>query len=562
MVTMAATIVAPASTTTTTTTTSVTRSFGNNNNSTRAAARSACHAAAEKQSGRELMGMGSSYIRGEKKNWVLLSGVDYYAALGVSKSASKQEIKSAYRKLARKYHPDVNKQPGAEQKFKEISTAYEILSDDEKRPLYDRYGEAGLKGAGTAAAAQGAAGYAGTNTFDLFEAFFGGTSGGGAFGGMGGMGGMGGSMGGMGSSFGTRRRPTSVQGDDIRHEMSIDLTEAIFGTEKEFVSIKLEMCKECSGTGARSGTSRRKCTTCGGGGQVMKSQQTPFGTFSQVSTCTTCGGEGEVVRDYCRKCGGEGRIQVKKNIKVKVPAGVHSGSTLRVRGEGDAGPRGGPAGDLYVSLDVRDIPDIERDGINLRSSISISYINAILGSIEKVITVEGLMDLQVPAGTQPGDILVMPKLGMPKLNKPSSRGDHFFTIKVTIPIRLSAVEHELVKNLAELERKKRGHGGSAKADVSSSRPQGTEPEDDVSSAAALEEESDGIWGVFSVLARQKEKPSPEFGARGSPPRPSLSEPPGTSLFVTALSLATMFYLYPFIVKLLSWVLSKVASLRR
>ncbi|KAH9531629.1 hypothetical protein CY35_19G047900 [Sphagnum magellanicum] len=400
MVTMAATIVAPASTSTTTTTTSVARSFGNN--STRAAARSACHAAAEKQFGRELMGMGSSYIRGRGYRWLagfvpllkktkgkkkrlkcVSMAVDYYAALGVSKSASKQEIKSAYRKLAHKYHPDANKQPGAEQKFKEISTAYEILSDDEKRPLYDRYGEAGLKGAGTAAAAQGAAGYAGSNTFDLFEAFFGGTSGSGAFVGMGGMGGMGGSMGGMGSSFGTRRRPTSVQGDDIRHEMSIDLTEAIFGTEKEFVSTKLETCKECSGTGAHSGTSRRKCTTCGGGGQVMKSQQTPFGTFSQVSTCTTCGGEGEVVRDYCRKCGGEGRIQVKKNIKVKVPAGVHSRSTLRVRGEGDAGPRGGPAGDLYVSLDVRDIPDIERDGINLRSSISISYINAILGSIEK-----------------------------------------------------------------------------------------------------------------------------------------------------------------------------------
>lgn len=355
---------------------------------------------------------------------------DYYATLGVSRSASVKDIKAAYRKLARQYHPDVNKEPGATEKFKEISAAYEVLSDDKKRALYDQYGEDGLK-----SAVGGGAGAYTTNPFDLFETFFGASMGG---------------FPGMDSAFGTRRQATVTKGEDIRYDMNLKFSEAIFGVEKEFELSHLETCEVCAGTGAKAGSKMRICSTCGGRGQVMRTEQTPFGLFSQVSVCPTCGGNGEVIAEYCRKCAGEGRVRVKKDIKVKVPPGVNKGSILRVIGEGDAAPKGGPPGDLYVYLDVEEIPDIQRDGINLRSAISISYIDAILGTVVKVNTVEGNIDLEVPPGTQPGDILVLAKKGAPKLNKPSIRGDHLFTVKVTIPKRISVQERELLEELAVL----------------------------------------------------------------------------------------------------------------
>ncbi|CAO2815237.1 unnamed protein product [Amaranthus hypochondriacus] len=353
---------------------------------------------------------------------------DYYSTLGVPKSASVKEIKAAYRKLARQYHPDVNKEPGATEKFKEISAAYEVLSDDKKRALYDQYGEDGLK------STVGGAGAYTTNPFDLFETFFGASMGG---------------FPGTDSAFGTRRR-TVTKGEDIRYDMTLKFSEAIFGVEKEFELSHLETCEACAGTGAKVGSKMRICSTCGGRGQVMRTEQTPFGMFSQVSVCPTCGGNGEVIAEYCRKCAGEGRVRVKKDIKVKVPAGVSKGSILRVAGEGDAAPKGGPPGDLYVYLDVEEIPDIQRDGINLRSSITISYIDAILGTVVKVKTVEGTIDLEVPPGTQPGDVLVLAKKGAPKLNKPSIRGDHLFSVKVTIPKRISARERELLEELSVL----------------------------------------------------------------------------------------------------------------
>ncbi|XP_068636796.1 uncharacterized protein [Aristolochia californica] len=364
---------------------------------------------------------------------VVTAAADYYATLGVPKSASSKEIKAAYRRLARQYHPDVNKEPGATEKFKEISSAYEVLSDDKKRSLYDQYGEAGIKGS-----AGSSASYT-TNPFDLFETFFGAS--------MGGFSGM------DQSTFGTRRRPTIVKGDDIRYDLILEFSEAIFGAEKEFELSHLETCDVCSGTGAKSGSKARICSTCGGRGQVMRTEQTPFGLFSQVSVCPSCGGEGEVISEYCRKCRGEGRIRIKKDVKVKIPPGVSKGSTLRVRGEGDAGPRGGPPGDLFVYLEAEEIPEIqrERDGINLYSTISISYIDAILGTIVKVKTVDGSSELQVPPGTQPGDVLVLAKRGVPKLNKPSLRGDHLFTIKVSLPKRISGRERELLEELASLK---------------------------------------------------------------------------------------------------------------
>ncbi|XP_048439863.1 chaperone protein DnaJ-like isoform X2 [Pyrus x bretschneideri] len=330
---------------------------------------------------------------------VFAASGDYYATLGVPKSATSKEIKAAYRRLARQYHPDVNKQPGATEKFKEISAAYE------------------------------------TNPFDLFETFFGPSMGG---------------FSGMDSGFGTRRRSTVTKGEDIRYDFTLEFSEAIFGVEKEFELSHLETCEVCAGTGGKVGSKMRICSTCGGRGQVMRTEQTPFGLFSQVSVCPNCSGDGEVISEYCRKCSGEGRVRVKKSIKVKVPPGVSTGSILRVAGEGDAGPKGGPPGDLYVYLDVEEIEGIQRDGINLSSTVAISYLDAILGVVVKVNTVEGLTTLQIPPGTQPGDILVLAKKGVPKLNKPSIRGDHIFTIKVTIPNRISSKERELLEELASL----------------------------------------------------------------------------------------------------------------
>ncbi|XP_073011288.1 uncharacterized protein [Typha latifolia] len=361
---------------------------------------------------------------------VISASADYYSTLGVPRSASNKEIKTAYRKLARQYHPDVNKQPGAIDKFKEISTAYEVLSDDKKRALYDQYGEAGVK-----STAGGSAGAYTTNPFDLFETFFGAS--------MGNFSGM------DQSAFRTRKR-AAVKGEDIRYDVMLEFSEAIFGAEKEIVLSHLETCDTCSGTGSKMGSKMRVCSTCGGRGQVMRTEQTPFGLFSQVSICPTCGGEGEIISEYCRKCSGEGRIRVRKDIKVKIPPGVSKGSTLRVRGEGDAGPKGGPPGDLYVCLDIEEIPEIQRDGINLCSTVSISYIEAILGAIVKVKTVDGSTELQIPSGTQPGDVVVLAKRGVPKLNNPSIRGDHLFTIKVTIPNRISGHERDLLEELASL----------------------------------------------------------------------------------------------------------------
>ncbi|KAI3815000.1 hypothetical protein L1987_14650 [Smallanthus sonchifolius] len=361
----------------------------------------------------------------------VFAAADYYSTLGVPKSATSKDIKAAYRKLARQYHPDVNKEPGATEKFKEISAAYEVLSDDQKRAIYDRYGEDGVK-----STIGGQSGAYATNPFDLFETFFG-TS-------------MGGFVGGDPSGFGGRRASTVIKGEDIRFDMTLEFSAAIFGTEKEFELSHLETCDVCTGTGAKVGSKMRICSTCGGRGQVMRTEQTPFGMFSQVSVCPNCNGNGEMTSEYCRKCSGEGRIRVKKDIKVKIPPGISKGSVLRVAGEGDAGPKGGPPGDLFVYLDVEEIAEIQRDGVNLLSSVSISYLDAILGTIVKVKTVEGMTELQIPAGTQPGDILFLAKKGVPKLNRPTIRGDHLFTIKVTIPKRISDQERELLEELASL----------------------------------------------------------------------------------------------------------------
>ncbi|XP_077243304.1 chaperone protein dnaJ A7A, chloroplastic-like isoform X2 [Tasmannia lanceolata] len=351
---------------------------------------------------------------------------DYYSVLGVSKSASKSEIKSAYRKLARNYHPDVNKEPGAEQKFKEISNAYEVLSDDEKRSLYDKYGEAGVKGAGI-----GMGDF--SNPFDLFESLFEG------------MGGMG------GGSRAARNRP--IPGDDESYNLVLNFKEAVFGVEKEIEITRLESCGTCEGTGAKPGTKPTKCNTCGGQGQVVSSARTPLGVFQQVMTCSTCGGTGESSTP-CNTCRGDGRVRRSKRISLKVPAGVDSGSRLRVRSEGNAGRRGGEPGDLYVFIDVLSDPVLKRDGTNILYTCKVSYIDAILGTTIKVPTVDGMVDLKIPAGTQPSTTLVMAKKGVPSLEKRNTRGDQLVRVQVEIPKRLSSEEKKLIEELANLNKVK------------------------------------------------------------------------------------------------------------
>lgn len=352
---------------------------------------------------------------------------DYYSILGVSKNANKSDIKSAYRKLARNYHPDVNKEPGAEDKFKEISNAYEVLSDDEKRSIYDRYGEAGLKGSG-----MGMEG----NPFDIFESLFEG---------MGGMGGMG--MGGRGS------RNRATEGEDQVYNLILNFKEAVFGVEKEIEVTRLESCSTCNGSGAKPGTKPTKCSTCGGQGQVVASARTPLGVFQQVMTCSTCNGEGEISTS-CNTCGGDGRVRKSKRISLKVPAGVDAGSRLRVRSEGNAGRKGGPPGDLFVTIDVLPDPVLRRDDNNILYTCKVSYIDAILGTTTKVPTVDGMVDLKIPSGTQPGTTLVMAKKGVPMLNKRNMRGDQLVKVQVEIPKRLSGEERKLIEELASLKKEK------------------------------------------------------------------------------------------------------------
>ncbi|XAR53043.1 hypothetical protein NMG60_11021431 [Bertholletia excelsa] len=362
---------------------------------------------------------------------VVRADSDYYAILGVSKNASKSEIKSAYRKLARSCHPDVNKEPGAEQKFKEISNAYEVLSDDEKRSIYDTYGEAGLRGSG-----MGMGDF--SNAFDLFESLFGG----------------GGGMGGMG---GRRSRSRAVDGEDLMYNLVLDFKEAVFGVEKEVEITRLETCNTCNGSGAKPGTSPSKCSMCRGQGQVVTSAQTPLGVFQQVMTCSSCGGTGETSTP-CNTCGGDGRMRKSRRmrksmrISLRVPSGVDSGSRLRVRGEGNSGKRGGAPGDLYVVIDVLADPVLKRDDTNILYSCKIPYIDAILGTMMKVPTVDGMVELKIPPGTQPGTTLVMARKGVPVLNKSKRRGDQLVKVQVEIPKRISVKERDLIEKLASLSK--------------------------------------------------------------------------------------------------------------
>ncbi|MEQ8998547.1 MAG: molecular chaperone DnaJ [Coleofasciculus sp. B1-GNL1-01] len=362
---------------------------------------------------------------------------DYYDTLGVSRDADKEEIKRAYRRLARKYHPDVNKEQGAEERFKEINRAYEILSEPEMKARYDRFGEAGVS---SGAAGAGYPDFGDMGFADIFESFFSGFAGG------------------MGQQTG-RRRGGPTRGDDLRLDLKLEFREAVFGGEKEIRIPHLENCNTCNGTGAKPGTRPRTCSTCSGSGQVRRATRTPFGSFTQVSVCPTCNGEGQVIEDKCETCGGAGRKQETKKLKITIPPGVDNGTRLRVSKEGDAGLRSGPPGDLYVYLFVEEDAEFQRDGINVLSDLKISYLQAILGCRLQVNTVDGPVELKIPPGTQPNTVLTLENHGVPKLGNPVSRGDHLITTQIDIPTRITAEERELLEKLAKIKGDRTGQGG-------------------------------------------------------------------------------------------------------
>ncbi len=350
---------------------------------------------------------------------------DYYELLGVSRDVDADSLKKAYRRLARQYHPDVNKDPAAEDRFKEIGRAYEVLSDPQARARYDQFGEAGLGGGGGMPDMGDMGGFA-----DLFETFFSG------FGGAG------------GAAAGGARRRGPRQGDDLRLDLTISFSEAVFGTEKDVQIRHLETCTTCSGSGAKAGSGPTTCGTCGGAGQVRRATRTPFGNFTQVAPCPTCEGTGQVIADPCSACGGQGLQQVRKKLRINIPAGVDSGTRLRVGQEGNAGQRGGPAGDLYVFLTVQAHPHLRRDGTTIHSEVSLNYLQAILGDTIEVETVDGQEPLEIPPGTQPGAVITLQGKGIPRLGNPVARGNHQFTIKVQLPTKLNGEERQLLEQLA------------------------------------------------------------------------------------------------------------------
>jgi molecular chaperone DnaJ len=350
---------------------------------------------------------------------------DYYETLGVAKGASSDEIKRSYRNLARKFHPDVNKEAGATDKFKEINEAYQVLSDPNKRSQYDYYGQAGGRQAGPGGGGGfegfdfGQGGFEGFGEFgDLFDVFFGGQRGG--------------------------RRSGPARGDDLRYDLRIKLEEAAKGVAKELEIAHFTACTTCKGSGAKPGTSPVKCTTCGGSGQVRRDQRTILGNITQVVTCPTCHGEGVMIKTPCPACQGSGLEKKRHKVKVNIPAGIDSGYRLRVAGAGNAGIKGGQPGDLYLFIAVEAHPLFNRDGANLYYRTGISFIQAILGGEIKVPTLDGETILKIPPGTQPNTNFKLKDKGVPHLGR-REKGDLYVLVEVKIPEKLSKQQEELLR---------------------------------------------------------------------------------------------------------------------
>ena len=355
---------------------------------------------------------------------------DYYEVLGLEKSASDDEIKKAYRKLAKQYHPDLH--PGdkeCEEKFKEVGEAYEILSDPDKKAKYDQYGHA---------------------AFDPNAGF-----GGGGFGGFGDFGDLGdilgnifgGGFGGFGGG-GQTRRNAPQKGESLRVRLGISFEEAAFGCTKEISVPRIEDCEDCGGSGCKPGTSPDTCPDCGGSGSVRTQQRTPFGVMQSTSACRRCGGSGRIIKDPCPKCGGKGKVRRTRTISVNIPAGIDDGQTISLRGQGHAGANGGPMGDLLITVSVKAHALFERDGSSVLFELPISFVQATLGAEVEVPTLDGNVKYSIPEGTQTGTTFRLRGKGIPYLNG-SGRGDQYVTVNIETPRNLTKEQKELLRQFGE-----------------------------------------------------------------------------------------------------------------
>lgn len=351
-------------------------------------------------------------------------GKDYYEILGLGKEATKEEIKKAYKKLAKKYHPDINKDPSAADKFKEINEAAAVLGDDEKRKRYDQFGsaDAGFQGFSGFDSSDFFSGFESFDFGDIFDQFFGGARRG--------------------------RRGGPARGSDLRYDMEITLEDAAFGTEKNIVIPKLETCEKCEGTGAKSKSDIKTCPECNGSGVVRNTRRTPFGVFATTTRCSRCRGQGKIVKEFCDFCDGAGRVEKNKKIEVTIPAGVDDGSKLRITGGGEAGEQGGPSGDLYIVIHVKDHDTFKRDGKNIHLTVSISFTQAALGDEIEVPTLTGKAKLKIPVGTQPGTVFRMRGKGIKSL-RGFGTGDEMVLVDVEVPKKLNKKQKELVQKLHE-----------------------------------------------------------------------------------------------------------------
>lgn len=353
---------------------------------------------------------------------------DYYEVLGVERGASDADIKKAYRKLAKQYHPDVN--PGdkaAEAKFKEINEAYEVLSDPQKRAKYDQFGHAGMDPNGFGGFGGGFGDFDFGGIGDIFETFFGGA--------------------GFGRS--TRSRTGPQKGSDLKYTMEIDFEEAAFGVEKEISISRMESCPTCHGTGAKPGTEPVTCRHCNGTGQVQYKQSTPFGQFVNIKTCDVCHGEGKIIASPCEECSGKGKVRKNVKIKINVPAGIDDGQTISLRGEGEPGARGGPSGDLFISIRVRHHPIFQRQGNDVICEIPITFVQGALGAEMEVPTLDGKVKYTIPEGTQTGTVFRLKGKGIPFL-RGNGRGDQYVKVHIEVPRKLDEKQKALLREFAEL----------------------------------------------------------------------------------------------------------------
>lgn len=354
---------------------------------------------------------------------------DYYEILGVSKDASKDEIKRAYRKLSKQYHPDINKEPGADEKFKEISEAYEVLSDDTKRAQYDQFGHAGAN--------QDFDGFGGFGGFsdaafggfeDILNTFFGGGS--------------------------TRRRNPNAprQGADLQYTMTLTFEEAVFGKETDIEIPREEECSTCHGSGAKPGTHPEECPYCHGSGQISTEQNTPFGRIVNRRVCHHCGGTGQVIKHKCPTCHGTGKVKKRKKIHIKIPAGIDNGQQLRVAGKGEPGINGGPNGDLYIIFQVKEHEFFERDGDDIYCEMPISFVQAALGDEIEVPTLYGKVKLKIPAGTQTNTKFRLRGKGV-KSVRSTTPGDQHVIVRIVTPTKLTEKQKQLLREFAEISGK-------------------------------------------------------------------------------------------------------------